>query len=280
MPRPPEESASPSGVLRRTLRILELLAGQAQGLPLFDIAERMGIPRSATHRLLAGLVAEGYVRQEREHGAYLLTAKIASLGFTYLSGAGITDLAQPILDRLAQTSGELVRAAIVDDAQLTFVAKAQGALTGLRYDPETGQIARLSCSASGLALLSTLSDEEALALIARQGFGTREEFGPNAPQSDEEIRTRLSEARRHGYALTEQIFSPWMNAMAAPIRARDGDRATGTVSIAGPHIRLSAERMRELAPALLAAAAELSLIGPASPALAAGTAGRRPNIFA
>jgi DNA-binding IclR family transcriptional regulator len=280
MPRPPEESASPSGVLRRTLRILELLAGQAQGLPLFDIAERMGIPRSATHRLLAGLVAEGYVRQEREHGAYLLTAKIASLGFTYLSGAGITDLAQPILDRLAQTSGELVRAAIVDDAQLTFVAKAQGVQTGLRYDPETGQIARLSCSASGLALLSTLSDEEALALIARQGFGTREEFGPNAPQSDEEIRTRLSEARRLGYALTEQIFSPWMNAMAAPIRARDGGRATGTVSIAGPHIRLSAERMRELAPALLAAAAELSLIGPASPALAAGTAGRRPNIFA
>ena len=44
-------------------------------------------------------------RQDRYHGAYKLTAKIASLGFTFLARSGVTDLAQPILDRLARASG-------------------------------------------------------------------------------------------------------------------------------------------------------------------------------
>jgi IclR family acetate operon transcriptional repressor len=108
------------------LRILEILSGHPQGMLFYEVADAIKIPRSATHRLLASLVEEGYVRQERDFGSYVLTAKIASLGFRYLSGHGITDLMQPVLDRLAQDCGELVRVAILDNDQLTFVAKAQG----------------------------------------------------------------------------------------------------------------------------------------------------------
>src|SRR3954468_9046045 len=155
--------ASPSGLLERTLGALELLSDNAHGLPLFEIADRMRIPRSAAHRVLTSLVEHGYVRQERHQGAYRLTAKIASLGLTFLSDIGVTDLAQPILDRLARETGELVRLALIDGQTLTWVAKAQGSPFGLRYDPDMGQKARLSCSANGHAWLSCLTDDEALA---------------------------------------------------------------------------------------------------------------------
>ena len=81
-----DAEASPNGLLERTLRILELLSDNAHGMLLFEIADTLHIPRSATHRVLTSLVEHGYVRQERQQGAYLLTAKIASLAFTFCSG--------------------------------------------------------------------------------------------------------------------------------------------------------------------------------------------------
>jgi len=274
-----EHAQSPTGVLDRTLAVLELLAQNAHGLHLFELADALDIPRSATHRILTALVARGYVRQERNQGAYVLTARIASLAFTFLAGSGVTDIAQPILDRLAREVGELVRLAVVDDSRLTWVAKAQGSSFGLRYDPDMGREARLSCSASGHAWLSTLSDEKALDLVQRQGFGSREEYGPRAPQTPQALLKHLRLVRKRGYSITVQTFSAWMAAMAAPVRDPATGHVTGTVSIAGPHLRLTEERMHEMAPLLLAAAAELSLASVASPALARRR-GPNASIFA
>ena len=51
-----EADETPSGLLERTLRILELLIENAIGMQLFDIAKRLGIPCSATHRVLVNVV--------------------------------------------------------------------------------------------------------------------------------------------------------------------------------------------------------------------------------
>lgn len=253
---------SPSGLLERTLGVLELLAENAAGLQLYDIAERLGIPRSATHRVLGSLIEHGYVRQERLQGAYELTAKITSLAFTYLARSGITDFAQPILDRLAARSEELVRLAVINGKDLVWVAKSQGSPHGLRYDPDMGQAARLSCSASGQAWLSCLSDDEALALVDRQGFGSRSEYGPRAPETNEALLRYLRKARKQGFSMATLTYTSWSNAIAAPIRHPKTDEVSGVVVVAGPALRFTESRMEALVPELLHAARELALTAP------------------
>jgi IclR family transcriptional regulator, acetate operon repressor len=275
----PETEVSPSGLLERTLSVLEFLAENAQGMLLFEIADTLRIPRSATHRVLTSLVEHGYVRQERQQGAYQLTAKIASLAFTFLTGSGITDFAQPILDRLARECGELVRLAMIDGKELVWVAKAQGSQHGLRYDPDMGQVGRLSCSASGHAWLACLSDEEALALVEKQGFGSRKEYGPRAPETRAALLKYLRQTRKRGFSVVVQTYSPWMNATAAPVRHPKTKEVTGAVVIAGPDIRLTEERMLQLSPALLDAAHELSLATVASPGLYGRGARTEISIF-
>jgi IclR family transcriptional regulator, acetate operon repressor len=260
-----DKDASPSGLLERTLAVLELLSVNARGLPMSEIAAELKIPRSATHRVLNHLVERGYVKQDRRLGAYQLTAKIASLAFTFLSGVGVTDLAQPILDRLARETGELVRLAMVDGQKLIWVAKSQGAQFGLRYDPEMGQEARLSCSASGMAWLSCLPEAEALALVERQGFGSRADYGPKAPQTAQAFLKYLRLARKRGFSLVTQTYSNWMSTIAAPVRDATTQDVIGTVNIAGPYVRLTEARMIELGPLLLEAAGELSLALVGSP---------------
>lgn len=253
-----------AGVLDRTLGIFELLARHAEGLPLATIADSLNMPRSAAHRLLGELSACGYIRQVRNRSDYALTTKLVSLGLTFLGSSGIVDLAQPVLDRVAQETGELVRLSIIDGERLTWVAKAQGARSGLRYDPEMGMDVQLSCSASGHAWLLTMSDEEALHLVSKQGFGQPESFGPNAPTTTKALLDALHQDRARGFSITIETHTLGMAAMAAPIRHAK-HFAVGVISIAGPHFRLPEERMVSLGPLLLAAADELAAASTTSP---------------
>jgi DNA-binding IclR family transcriptional regulator len=248
--------------LERGLALLERLCGQPDGMPLTLLADELDIPRSACHRLLVELQRGGYVRQARSQGDYMLTAKLASLGLGFLSSTGIVDIAEPLLERLAQESGELVRLAIVDEDRLTWVAKAQGKRQGMRYDPDMGTDARLSCTATGHAWLFTLSDERALELVSRQGFGSPKDYGPRAPTTVKALLGHLDAARVRGYSVIDEVFAPGMSAMAAPVMR--GPLAIGVISIAGPRQRLTAARMQALAPSLLAATAQLGPISRAS----------------
>ncbi len=249
--------------LDRGLAIVEHLSRYPQGLPLSLMASELDIPLSACHRLLADLQARGYVRQTHKQGDYVLTTKVVSLGLGFLSSAGIVDVAEPLLERLAQRSGELVRLSIVDDDRITWVAKSQGMRqTGLRYDPDMGMDARLSCTASGHAWLMTLSDERALELVSRQGFGTPAEYGPKAPTTLRALLGFLHAARVRGYAMIDEVFAPGMAAMAAPVFRRK--EVIGVISIAGPRSRLTTEKMHDLAKVLLESAEEFGPISNAS----------------
>lgn len=253
-----------NGVLERTLGILELLSQHGEGMELAAVADQLGIPRSAVHRLLADLVRLGYVRQAKGHGDYLLTTKLVSMGLSYLSNSGIVDIAQPLLNRLAEVSGELVRLSVVDGERLTWVARAQGARQGLRYDPDMGSDARLSCSSSGWAWLSTMADDDALALVVKQGIGQPEQFGPAAPASLQAVMDAVRQTRERGYSMTTDTYSLGLSAMSAPVRFA-GQPAMGVLTIAGPTVRFTAERMAALAHELTSTAQQLAAASGASP---------------
>src|SRR5258706_5805615 len=109
----------------RCLDIIELLADDAGSLPLGEIAERLSLPKSGAHRLLATLVDLGWAEQDDDTGFYRLTMRLAILGQSFYVATGIPDICQPLLDRLANRSREFARLAVVDGKSLTWVAHAQ-----------------------------------------------------------------------------------------------------------------------------------------------------------
>ena len=249
---------------RRTLDLLELLADAPDGLALSAIATRLALPKSVVHRLLSGLAERGFVRQDPATQHYALTLKLAALGFRHLSATRIEEVCQPVLDRLAADSGELARLAVVDGAHMTWVAKAQGALSGLRYDADTGRDVILHATAVGKAWLASLPEEAALALVAKSGFATRPGLGPRAARTLGTVRQHLRDTRRRGYGEAVEEGEPGVAAIAAAVRASpDADaHVVATVSIAGPLARMTVARRAALRPRLLAAAAELSAVWP------------------
>lgn len=265
-----------SGAIDKTLGILEFLAARPQGAELSEIADSLNQSRSGCHRTLVELTRYGYVRQARK-GDYRLTTKLPAMGLNYLSRSGIVDIAQPSLRRLADRTGELVRLAVLEGERLTLMAKAQGANSGLLYDPDMGIELQLSCSAAGHAWLMTISDEEAIKLVGRQGFGNPRDFGPNAPTTIPDLLAMLAEHRQRGFALIRDVYAPGMSSMSAPVQRR-GEPATAFVVVAGPSIRMSTERMMGFGADMLATAGELALLANASPLLESRSGGTWGNL--
>jgi len=254
-----------ASVRDRALSIVELLAQNVHGLPMSEVGDRLGIPRTAAHRLLADLKETGYVKQNPATSHYLLTVKFASIGLAYLAATGITDTAQPFLDDLALASGELVRLAVIEGNQLIWVAKAQGARTGLRYDPDAGQDVYLPATANGLAWLAVVSEDRALALVGQQGMERAKSMGPGAPQSIRALMTRVEETKQRGYGAIVEAYEAGTSAMAVAVMSPTSSEPLATVSIAGPTVRMTQDRMQELAPMLQRCAKDLAAASVSSP---------------
>lgn len=248
----------------RCLAIIELLADGARDMPLGEIAERLALPKSGAHRLLATLVDLGWAEKDPETSFYRLTMRLAILGQQFYVATGLPDICQPILDRLAAQCHEFVRLAVVDGHLLVWVAHAQGASAGLRYQPSlTSNTVPLFATASGKAWLATLSTDQAMQIVMKNGgLQDLDRYGPNVVRSVEALLREIKATTRRGYglALSEAEFG--VTAVAAAIRVSEGHAALGTVSIAGPSARITEKRAHELAPLVLRTARELSNLWP------------------
>ena len=255
-----------SSALEKSLGLLERMAQTPQGMSVSQLSEELELPASGVHRQLQELSRLGYVRQEQSQGNYTLTIRLAAVGLGFLGRSGVTDIAQPILDRLAREAGELIRLSVFDSGRLTWVAVAQGATSGLRYDPgrEQGVVVHLASSAGGRALLARLPERMALAMLGEQGLEPDFEHGSKAPKSIAELMNILETTRKRGYSVAIDSYLQGMAAMAVTIEAEGHELPLGCLSIAGPSVRFTEQRIEELHPALSAAADELGQAANAS----------------
>lgn len=247
----------------RCLAIVELLAGHPDGLPLTTISATLNLPQSATHRLLSVLEQRGYVGQHSMSGWYFPTLVIAALGIRLLSSLDIPNICQPILNRIAEQTCELVRLAVVEGERMLWIAKAQGCRSSLRYDPTNGRDVPLHTTAMGKAWLATLPEDEAVALVLRQGFGWTP-IGPHAIHDETSLRTELKVTRARGYGLVDEEAEPGISAIGVIVRngSLPDSPPVAALSIGGPSFRLDPARLESYAPLLREAAHALSRIWP------------------
>jgi len=247
----------------RCLDIIELLAERAASMPLGEIAEKLSLPKSGAHRLLATLVDLGWAEQDAETSYYRLTMRLAVLGQRFYVATGLPDMCQPVLDKLAQSCGEFARLAVVDGEGLVWVAQAQGARGGLLYQPSLNtNIVPLHRTAAGKAWLATLPTDAAMKRALNFEFNDSIKYGPKAVQNIEGFMRELKATAKRGFGLADSEAEPGVTAIALPIVPGEGMAAVGTVSIAGPSVRMPEQRQQEIAQLVRAAALDLAKLWP------------------
>ena len=243
------------------MRVLEMLAPEPEGLRVTQVAEELGLNKAIAHRLLGALVSAGYVAQDRRTAAYFATHRLGALGLRQLSSSGVSTWSQRTLDTLAADCEELVRLAVASVDSLQWIAKAQGSNSSLRLDPVMGRDAVPYATASGKAWLATLPEDRVRRILEEHGLVPQTSRTVLDP---EQVLDELRAVRHRGYATTLEEMDLGIHAVAAPVfGAGAHEGATGTISIAGPSVRMTRARMAELSRPLLDAAADIAAGWPA-----------------
>ena len=170
-------------------------------------------------------------------------------------------MCQPVLDRVAAESRELVRFAVIEQGDLTTIAHAQGAQGSLVIQSRIFPTLPLHVTASGKAWLAMLPEETAFRMVLAAGFGEPGAFGPNALRSVEALQRELAATRERGYGVAIEEAEPGVAAVAVTICPVPGI-AQGVLAIAAPAVRMTPERIVEMAAIARKGAEDLALLWP------------------
>lgn len=225
----------------RMLRMLEVLAAHPAGAPLQVISQECALPKSTAHRLLAELTAGGYVCRAPGAGRYRLTLRLFSLCCSQVHNFGPVAALEPRMRALAHRTGLTVSLAWLDGASV---------VTLMRFDapagPEghIGQRRPLYCTAAGLAILATVPDEEAAALVGHFiPYTARTITGPDM------LAARLKRVRALGYALEHGEYDETVHGVAVALPG-PGGRAQAAVGAYGPPEQITEQVLAGLRAAL------------------------------
>jgi IclR family acetate operon transcriptional repressor len=237
--------------LDRGLALLAMIA-QADGLSLTSIAQRAGIAPSTAHRILATLKAAGFVQCDAR-GSYLIGVRAFKVGSAFLRNRRIVDMGRRTLRELKEASGETASMGIENDGYVVFVAQAESHRS-IRAFHRPGAHGAVHASSIGKAILATLPEKAVTDILHRVGM---RKFTDRTIVDPQALLAELAATRRRGWAVDDEERAEGMRCVGAPVLNEHGE-AVAAISVAGPTVRLSDERLGELGPLVKRAAADLT----------------------
>lgn len=239
--------------LRNASRIMKLLAETPDGAKAADIARTLRIPVTTTLRIMATLQLEGFAR--KVEGRFELGPVLIQLGNASLAGTEIRTAALPVLEKLTGQIDETSHLAIPCDNRSLIVA-VQDSPHPLRAASRPGFLAELYCSSTGKCLLAFLHYSRLDELIGRTPLPRRT---PHTLSTPAEIRREIELVRKRGYSVDDEEYHLGVRCLAAPVHGSDGT-VVAAIGITAATVRFPRERIPEMAVAVRAAAAALSLL--------------------
>lgn len=240
--------------VEKAFRVLEAFDQMHQSLSLAQVAQVVGLDKSAAQRFTHTLVKLGYLRKDPDTKRFELTLKALDLAGHFISANEVVGRAMPYLLHLSRTTEETVNLTLPDDTEIVFAARFMSRHM-LGTDVVVGTRMPAFCTAPGRAMLSRLPKDEAMAILARstlRAFTAHTIFQPDA------LEHTLDRAREVGYATAWDEFFPGDLSVASAILDRAG-RPVAAVNIGVSRARFTPERAEEiLAPLVVAAAGSIS----------------------
>ncbi len=236
----------------RASGLLDMLGASHEALGVSALSEQLQLPRSTVARYLSVLHELGFVQQSPDDQRYRLGPKLYLLGRAVPLDALVRDAARPHLFALTETMGETTILTVADGAEALCIEKIESAYA-MRLTARIGERVPLHCGSSPRCLLAYLPEVEREAYLARPLAA----FSPQTITDPAALRRAIAETRASGSVISHSEIDDGMISVAAPIW--DGcDSVIAAVSMAGPEIRLTEERLPGVIAAVRATAAAIS----------------------
>lgn len=226
----------------RALDILELLSEKIDGIGLTEISTKIDLHKSTVHRLLGTLIHKGYVVQDLDTNKYRITTKLYELGVRKIAAADILQVSKPYTKALMQKLNEVVHLVIRDKNDIIYIDKVEADNT-IRMASYIGKRRPLYCTSVGKAMMAYMTYEEIKSIWENSII---EKLTEKTITDFDKFLDELQKIKESGYAEDDEENEMGVRCIGAPIFNHSG-KVEGAVSISGPTIRITKDRVEEIA---------------------------------
>lgn len=205
-------------------------------MTLSEVAAVAGLTRAGARRILLTLVQLGYVAQEERR--FSLTPRILELGYAYLSGTPLWNLALPYMEEVAESTRESCSVSVLDGTDIVYILRLSTHKV-MSINLAVGSRLPAWVTSMGRVLLAGLPAPEQDRLLADSRI---QAYTPSTLTDVARLKQELARVRAEGYACVVQELEPGLQSVAVPIMDRSG-RVIAAMNVSGHVSRFFREEM-------------------------------------
>lgn len=224
----------------RALTILELLSENKDGLGITEISSKIDLHKSTVHRLLGTLIYKGFVIQDASTNKYKISLKLYEIGVRKIAGIDMLNASKPYTKALMEKINEVVHLVIRSNNNIIYIDKVEADNT-IRMASTVGKRSPLYCTSVGKAMMSLMSEAEIKEIWDNSDIIKLTE---NTIIDFEKFKVELERIKKVGYAVDDEENELGVRCIGAPVFNIRGE-IEGAISISGPTIRVTKDRVEE-----------------------------------
>jgi DNA-binding IclR family transcriptional regulator len=247
--------AKNNSALDRICDILNVFSEENRLLTLTQISREINLPKSTTHRILAGLVDKGLIYKEPDGHRFRLGYQLILWGTLAQQSIDLRNVALPILKELSSITGETVVLSTRDGNFGIWIEQIEGD-HAIRLARRVGIRLRLHAGASSKVLWAFLPENEIEKILTQIDLV---QLQSNTITDKERMMEELHSIRQRGYSTSFEETDPGAMGVAAPVYDHNGYPVAG-IGIVAPNTRVTKKQIPGLAKLVMEAGQELSIL--------------------
>jgi len=222
------------------LDVLEEFHGDVDELGVTELSKKLKLHKNNVFRILATLQSRNYIEQNKANENYRLGIRCLELGQTFIHQRGMLKQANPVLQELAEKTGETSYVSIMRGNEVVYLDSVEPETT-VRVVSRLGLHMPTHATAAGKVLVAFESEED----LRKRFSGELKSYTKNTFRTVEELFRDLEAVRERGYATDLEEFEEGLRCVASPIRDYTR-KVIGALSVSGPAHRLSDEKIQTI----------------------------------
>lgn len=224
--------------LEKGLKVLLCFDRKHARLNLSDVARLTGYTPAAARRFLMTLEELDYLHSDGKH--FWVAPRTLLLARPYLTSRAAPQVAQPILDKLADRTRQSASLGVLFDSEVLIIARSTGRRT-LSTGLGIGSRLPVFCSSLGRAALSTLPSDEVMDHLAAASM---DKWTPKTVDNVSAAAESVERCRLHGWAECDEELEIGVRSIAIPI-SNPSDKTIAALSLSVRAERMTMDAFRE-----------------------------------
>ena len=203
-----------ANAILKAARVLEELASSRGPVRLSQLSRELGMGKSSLWGILAALESLEWVKRGANGKGYTVGPGLLRLSRKAFGNRDLVEMARPLMEELAEESGESVFLGVVRGDCMVIVDVVQGR-GEMRVTSPPGTKLPLMAAATAKAILAAMPRERAEEILAQ---GQMPKFTERSITDPWRFLEEVEKARENGYGLDDEEYLRGIRAVASAIK--------------------------------------------------------------